>query len=178
MVCLSVNPSNSFQRQSVGNEVSSVSSCRIVLDLEITVSSYLIWLVNGLDNNSDTTFIIWIFSIITVQVTDSLLGSVFLLNPIFYKILNLTNVHELNIIDMSVLLPLDDNVWWNTFVTHGLWVGFMVLAFCVHLISNLRRWKAVVTFNVTWMNSFTLKLLLFKKMIERNVSHVWNKLLV
>lgn len=175
MVGFCVNPSYSFERKSVGNQVSSVGSGRVVLDFEITVGSDLIRFIDGLDNNSDTTFIVRIFGVISVQVTDSLLGSVFLLDPILYEILNLSNIHKLNVIHVSVLLPFNHNIGRNTLVTHGLWIRLMVLAFCVHLISNLRGWKTIVAFYITWMDAFTLQFFLFQKVIERNVRRIRNK---
>jgi hypothetical protein len=95
-----------------------------------------------------------------------------LLNPIFNKVLDLSNVHELNVINMSVFLSLYNSVWRNAFVTHGLWIRLMILASCIDFVTDLRRRKTVIAFNVTWMNPFALQFLLLEEMIERNVSHV------
>lgn len=95
-----------------------------------------------------------------------------LLNPIFNKVLDLSNVHELNVINMSVFLSLYNSVWRNTFVTHGLWIRLMILASCIDFVTDLRRRKTVIAFNVTWMNPFALQFLLLEEMIERNVGHI------
>ncbi len=129
--------------------------CRVIFNLEITICSNLIRLVNSLNNNSYTALIMWIFCIISIKVSNSLLGSMFLLYPIFNKILNLTNVHKLNIIHMSVLLSLNNHIWRNTFVTHGLRIRFVIFASCIHFVSDLWRWETVVAFYVTGMHSFT-----------------------
>ena len=172
MVGFGINPANSFQGQSIGNEIGSVQFCRGILDGKITICSYLVRLINGLNNDSYTSFIMRIFSIVTIQVSNSLLSSMFLLNPIFNESLNLINIHKLNVINVSVLLSFDDDIGRNTFVTHGFRVRFMILASCVNLVPNLRWRQAVVTFYIAWMDSFTFEFLLLQKVIERNVSCV------
>jgi hypothetical protein len=172
MVGFSIDPADSFERQTICNEVSPVSSGGVVFDVEVAVCTDLVWFVNCFHDHSDTAFIIWILSIITVQVSDSLLGCMLLLDPIFNKVLDLSNVHELNVINVSVLLSLYNHIWRDTLVTHGLWVRLMILASCIDFITDLRRREAIVTFNVTWMYSFAFQFLLFKKMVERNVGYI------
>jgi len=172
MVGFSINPTDSFEGQTVCNKVSPVSPCRVVFDLEVAVCTDLVWFVNCLHNNSDTALVIWILGVVTVQVSNSLFSCMLLLNPIFNKVLDLSDVHELNVINVSVLLSFYNHVWRNTLVTHGLWVRLMILASCIDFVTDLRRREAVVTFNVTWMYSFAFQFLLFEKMVERNVGHI------
>lgn len=119
-----------------------------LFDCEVVVRSTLFGLIYGLNNNSDTAFIMWIFCVVSIQISNSLLCCMFFLYPIFNKILNLANVHKLNIIDVSVLLSFYNDVWGYTFVTHSFWIRLMIFASGIHFISNLRRWKTVIAFYV------------------------------
>lgn len=119
-----------------------------------------------------------IFSIIPVEVSNSLLSGMLLLNPIFNEILNLSNIHELHIVNMSILLSFDDNVWRYTFVAHGFWIRLMILASCVNFVPDLRRRKTIVAFNIRRMDSLAFKLFLLEIIVERNVSDIGNKLFI
>jgi hypothetical protein len=133
---------------------------RLIFNCKIWITALLIWLVNSLNNNSDTAFIIRIFCIISIKISNSLLGCMFFLYPIFNKILNLSNIHKLNIVNMAILLSFDYNTWRNTFVTHCFWIWLMIFAFSIYFISDFRRWKAVITFWIRWMYAFAFQFLL------------------
>jgi hypothetical protein len=90
----------------------------------------------------------------------------FLLNPILYKVLDLTDVHKLNVVNMSIFLSFDNNVWWNALVTHGLRVGFVIFAFLINFVSDLRWWKTVVAFYIIGMDSFAFQFFLLKEIVK------------
>jgi hypothetical protein len=136
------------------------------LDSKIVIGSYLIRFVDGLNNDPDTSLVVRIFSIISIQISNSLLSSMFLLNPVLYKVLNLADVHKLNVVNMSVFLSFDNNVWWNALVTHGLRVGFVIFAFLINFISDLRWWKTVVAFYIVGMDSFAFQFFLLKEIVK------------
>lgn len=115
---------------------------------KIIVCSCLFWLINSLYDDSDTSFIMRILSIITIEISNSLLSGMFFLNPIFDKILNLTDIHKLYVIYMSIFLSFDNNIRRNTFVTHSFWIRLMIFASCINLIPNLRRRKTIITFYI------------------------------
>lgn len=52
----------------------------------------------------------------------------FFLNPVFNKSLNLLYIHELDIVNMPVLLPFDYYTGRNTLIAHGLWVRLVIFA--------------------------------------------------
>ena len=172
MVGFSINPTDSFEGQTVCNKVSPVSPCRVLFYLEVAVCTDLVWFVNCLHNNSDTALVIWILGVVTVQVSNSLFSCMLLLNPIFNKVLDLSDVHELDVINMPVLLSFYNNIWRNAFVAHGFWVRLMILASCIDFVTDLRRRETIIAFNIAWMNSFALQFPLLKEMIERNVGHI------
>jgi hypothetical protein len=66
--------------------------------LEGIVASFLFWLINGLHNCSDTAFVMRVFSIVSIQVSDSLLGHVFVFDPILHEIAHILHIHELHIV--------------------------------------------------------------------------------
>lgn len=121
---------------------------RFLFYFKIVICACLFWLINSLYDNSNTSFIMRILSIITVEITNSLLGSMFFLNPIFNKILDLTDIHELYVIYMSIFLSFDDNIWRNTFIAHSFWIRLMIFASCIDLIPNLRRRKTIIAFYI------------------------------
>lgn len=178
MVSFCIDPSNSFKWQSIGNHIGLVSVFSSFLDSKIVIGSYLIRFVDGLNNDPDTSLVVRIFSIISIQISNSLLSSMFLLNPVLYKVLNLADVHKLNVVNMSVFLSFDNNVWWNALVTHGLRVGFVIFAFLINFISDLRWWKTVVAFYIVGMDSFAFQFFLLKEIVKWNVSCVRDEFLI
>jgi hypothetical protein len=119
-----------------------------------------------------------ILSIIAIKVPNSLLGSMFLLHPVFYKILNLFDIHELNIINMPILLSFHKDARWDTFIAHCFWIRLMIFASRINLVSNLRGREAVIALDVRWVNPLAFQLLLLQKVVERNVGYVGNKLFI
>lgn len=134
MIGLSENPSDSLQCQSVHHS-SQIGSFLALEDFEAIISAGLFGLIECLHDDSDTTLIVWVFSIVTVEKGNTLL-LVFAGDPILDEVLNLCDVHELHVIDMTVLLPFDDHIGRNTFVTHSFGVSFMVLTGAIDLIAH------------------------------------------
>ena len=123
------------------------------------VSALLLWLVNGLNNDPDTAFVMRGFSGVTVKEAHSLLCHVFLLHPELDHAGQGVHIHEFYIVNMPELLPLDDYTRRDTFVAHGLGVRFVVAAVAIHLVLNLRGWQAVTTLYFRWVHALALKLL-------------------
>jgi len=59
---------------------------------------------------------------------------------------------------MTILLPSDNYIWWNTFVAHSFWIWLMIFACFINLILYFWRRKTIIAFNLDWMNSFAFKL--------------------
>ena len=178
MIGISINPTNPFQGEAIGYHVDFVWILGLLLYLEVAIRSNLLRLVYGLYDYSYTSFVMRILSVIPVQVTNPLLCSVLLLHPVLYEVLNLFNVQELNVVHMSILLSFDKHVRRNTFVAHGFRIRFMILAFSINFISDLRRWKAIIALYVRRMNALTLKFLLFQKLVKRYVSCIRYELFI
>lgn len=119
-----------------------------------------------------------IFSIVTIEESNSLLCHMFFLNPMFDHFGKCLNIHKFHIVYMSKLLPFDHNTWRDTFIAHSFGIRLMIFTVSVNLVLNLWRRKAISTFNLWWMNSFAFKFLIQQKLIEWNVSSIWNKLLI
>ena len=135
MIRVSENPPYSLKSEASSDCVQS-RTLFVLQYLEIAISSSLFGLVKSLNNYSDTSFIAWILRIVSIKKSHSLLLMTSR-KPVAYKILNLGNIHELNIIDVPELLTFDDDIWRNTFVAHCFGVGFVVFAGTVNLISHL-----------------------------------------
>ena len=83
--------------------------------------------VNSFNDHPDASLVLRVFSVVAVEVGNTLL-LVALGQPASDKLLNLSNIHELNIVHMSVLLPLDHHVGRHTLIAHALGVGLMEFA--------------------------------------------------
>ena len=153
VIIIGIDPSNPLKSKSISNNICFVSILHPINNLNISISTFLLRLINGLNNNSNTTLIIRIFCIITIQITNSLLCCMLLLNPIFYEILDLCNVHKLNIIYVTILLCFYHHARRNTFVAHCFWIWLVILALFVHFITDLLWWKAVMAFYLRWVNT-------------------------
>lgn len=157
MIFFSIYPSNFLQSKTCFDKlINSLEFWLSLKNLECIECSSLSWLVDGLHNTSNTILIVRIFSIISIQEPNSLFSHVLLLNPKLDKLRHLINIHEFNIINMSVFLSFDKNWWRNTFVAHCLRVWLMILATLIHLITNLWRGQAVSTLHISRMHSLTL----------------------
>jgi hypothetical protein len=95
----------------------------------------LLGLVEGLNYDSDTSLVGRILCVVAIEIGDSLL-LVLPRDPVLDEVLDLRNVHELDVINMAILLPLDDHIGRNAFVAHSFGVGLMVLAGFIHLITH------------------------------------------
>lgn len=176
MIGLGEHPSNSFQGKTCNYRLKE----RIVFrfdNLKSTICSSLKWLIDCLHNDTNTSFVVRVFSIVTIQISYSLL---FMLTwqPVLYEILYLSSIHELNIVHMSILLPFNHNIRRNAFVTHSLWIWFVVFASTVHFVPYLRRRKAVVALYFSRMNSFAFEFLLVQPVVKGDVGDIRNELLI
>ena len=115
----------------------------------------------------------WIFSIVAVEKSDSLFGHVLFLHPKLNEWGNLLNVHELNIVNVSILLPFNDDTGRNTFVAHGLWIWLVILAILIDFVSDLRRGQTVIALYVAWVNSLAFQFFFFKVPVEWYMRRIW-----
>lgn len=118
-----------------------------------------------------------ILGIVSIKISNSLLFMVSR-EPIPNEILNLSNIHKLNVIYMTILLSFDHYVRRDTFVAHRFGVGLMILTSSINFIPHLRRWQTVVALYVSRMHSFAFEFPLSKPIIEWNVSSICNELIV
>ena len=127
---------------------------RRIQNLESIISAFLFWLVNCFNYDSDTSFVVRIFGVITIEESNSLFSHMFFLNPMLDHFGERFNIHEFHIVYMPELLSLDNNIWRDTFITHSFRIGVMIFAISINFILDLWRRKTVTTFNFRWMNSF------------------------
>lgn len=59
------------------------------------------------------------------------------LHPMLNKVAQLPYIHELDIVNMSVLLPFNHNARRDAFIAHSLRVRLVVLASSIDFVSNL-----------------------------------------
>lgn len=118
-----------------------------------------------------------IFSVVPIEVGHSLLlmlpGQ-----PILDEILDLGDIHELNIVHMTIFLSLDHHIRRHTLVAHSFRIGLMTFAGSIHLIANSRRRKAVVALDLSRVYSLTLELLLLQPVIEGYVGSIRDELFI
>ena len=92
--------------------------------------------VDSFDNDPDASLVVGVFSVVAVEVGNTLLLMA-LGQPASDELLNLSDIHELNIVHMSVLLPLHHHVGRHTLIAHALGVRLMIFAASVDLIALL-----------------------------------------
>lgn len=76
-----------------------------------------------------------VLCIVSIKIGNSLL-LVLSWEPVFNEILNLSDIHKLYIVNMSILLSFYDDVRGDTFVTHGFRIGLMILTGPIDLIAH------------------------------------------
>ena len=132
-------------------------------------------LIKCLHNNSNTSLIVRIFSIVTIKISYSLL-LIFSGKPVSNKILNLANIHKLYIVYMSILLSFDHYIRWDAFITHSFGIRFMIFARFINFVSHSGRRQTIIAFNLRRMYSFTLQFLFLKPVIKRNMGSIADEL--
>jgi len=97
--------------------------------------------------------------------------------PVADKILNLGDVHKLNVIDMTKFLSFDHHIGRNTFVAHCFRVGLMTLTIFINFESHLRRRKTVITLDILRVDSLAFQLPLGQPVVKRNMGSISDKLI-
>lgn len=103
---------------------------------KVAVGTFLFGLIESLDDDSDTTFIAGILGIVTIKKANSL-SLMTSGHPVADEVLDLCDIHKLDIIHMSELLSFDDDVRRDTFITHSFRIRLMVFASAIDLVSHL-----------------------------------------
>ena len=94
--------------------------------------------------------------------------------PIRNKISKLWGVSDRNIIDMTIFLSLQNNSWWNTFITHSLRIWLMTcLTILFDFIVKIHRKRTILTFLIGFMQSLAFFLYLWHKMLKRHVLYTF-----
>ncbi len=101
----------------------------------------------------------WVLCVVTVEE-----GCTLLLmsswEPVSDEVLYLSDIHKLDVVDVSVLLSFDDDVRRDALVAHGLREGLVVAAGAIHIVSHARGRQAVVAFDVSRMDALAFELTL------------------
>lgn len=107
--------------------------------------------------DSHSLGIVGILRIVAVKPSHTLFHAAAALLPEVNKGRHLCEVHEWNIINMSVALSFQNNSGWQAFVTHTLGEWFMIGTFVVHFIAELWKRYAILALLVGLMLSFTFR---------------------
>lgn len=114
--------------------------------LKVIVASFLRRLIQRLHNTPNPTLIMRILRIIPVQIGHSLFCCVFDVDPVFDEIADVLYVHELDVVEVAVLLAADGDGGGHALIAHGFGVGLVVLAGVVHFVADGSGRQAVVAF--------------------------------
>ena len=98
--------------------------------------------------------------------------------PIADRVLNLGDIHELNIVNMSELLPFNNNIWRNTLITHSFRIGLVHFARSIDLVSHFRWWQTVITLYFWRMDSLAFEFSLSQPVVKRDMSYICYKLII
>lgn len=103
VVCLCDDPSDTLQRQAFCNLIYFILE-GVFQELEIVVATLLLWLVYCFYDGTDTTLVVWVLSVVTIEKTYTLFGSVLHIDPVLDKVANILDIHELHVVQMAVFL--------------------------------------------------------------------------
>lgn len=117
------NPANSFKSQTLGQKINLVFII-VFENVEARILSHLRWFVNCFDIDSNSIWIVWVFWVVSVKPSYSLLYAMVLL-PIAHKLLHFWRISNWHIVNMSVELSFEHNWWRNAFIAHPLRIWFM-----------------------------------------------------
>lgn len=106
-------------------------------------------LINSLNNRSNSFCIYRIFCIITIHYSNSLVQ---IFQPVLNNILSFTKIHELCIVDVSVLLSLHFDQWRYTFRAHSFWIRLMIRTIFLNFVVKFQIHQTVVAFLVGSMH--------------------------
>lgn len=102
-------------------------------------------LVKSLDNDSYSSFIMWVLCVIAIQKGNSLLLMPSR-KPILDEVLNLGDVHELDVVNVAILLPLHNYVRRDTLIAHSFRVGLVILAVEIDFILHFGWRETIIAF--------------------------------
>jgi hypothetical protein len=112
-------------------------------------------LVDGFNDRSDSSLVADVFSVVAVEEAHSLLRLA-LAGPVLNQVSDFGDVEELNVVDVSVDLPLQDHRGGQTCVTHGSGPGGVVLAVSLDLVRDGGGRETVVALGLWGMLSLAL----------------------
>lgn len=125
------------------------------------------WLIHGLNIASDTFREVRVLGEVTIQVCHALLKATGAL-PVSNKAAKLFEIHETNVINVSISLSCQHHSRWQTLVTHTKRIRLMLFASEVNLVAKLLTKCTVLAFLMGCMLLSTL-LLLFKNILIKRV---------
>lgn len=96
-----------------------------------------------------------ILGIVSIQEGDSLL-LVLSGKPIPHEILDLGNIHELQIVYVTILLSFDNHIGRDALVAHSLGVGFVVFAGEIDFVADAAGRQTVVALHFRRMDTLAL----------------------
>jgi hypothetical protein len=91
--------------QALSDDVCILGSVLRIDDPKLIRCAILVWLIDGLDDSPDSVFVVWIFGKVAVEKSDSHLIA-FLGCPVVNEIMDLLAIHELNVVNVPVVLGL------------------------------------------------------------------------
>lgn len=135
------------------------------------------WFVESLNNCSDTVLVAGIFGVVSVDPTHTL-DRLPLPAPKSHQILNFNYVHELNVVNVSVGLLLQENIRREITDLQRLQSRLVLTWLQLRLIAYLSRRRTVVTGYIRRMSTSTLDSLVLDELVEGYVFDIGNILLV
>ena len=147
------DPTNTFQPQMSGYLVYIIFEW-VNCQLEWSHRTSLGRFVDGLYDCTNSSLIVFIFSIVPIEKPYPLLSFTFAC-PVLDEIWNFRYIDELHIVNMSVYLPLQHHPWREASNTHSLWPWSMVFTVLFHPIRKGNWRQAVIAFGLRWVAALT-----------------------
>jgi hypothetical protein len=150
---------NSLKRKRLSNHI-DLGPKWVIHRLHSIDITNLWWLIDGLYIDPDSIWEVWILTVVPVEISYPLLIAPSLL-PSSNELAHLLEIHEGDIVNMSIALSGEDYCWRQTLVAHTLRIGAMLLlAVLVHLVAEALGHRAVLALLMRQMLVFALLLLL------------------
>ena len=137
MVHLCEDSSNSLQSKSVSDHVDFMKTRIIQFNKPIRFTD-LGRLVDGFNIAADALRIVGVLTEVAIKVTNTLLEAISS-PPVVDKFLQLLKVHEADVVDMPICLPVEHDCFREASIARTLWVWRMELASVINSVAAIKR---------------------------------------
>ena len=138
----------------------------IIENCDTVYLAHLLWLVYGFHINSYSFGIVGVFRIVTIEPGHSLLHHAWCLLPVVHERSHFREVHERDIVDVSVRLAVQYDCGWETLIAHTLRERLVIGALVVNFVAELSKGNTILTLLIWLMLALALWFHFLQEMLK------------